>query len=1332
MFNEPQTIDFSAIRLKLASPADITSWSHGEITKPETINYRTQKPEKDGLFSERIFGPAKDWECHCGKYKKIRYKGIVCDKCGVEVTRSVVRRERMGHIGLASPVAHIWFLRGVPSKMGIVLDLSVQTLEKILYFANFVITKVNEDLRVQAVAQLADEEAAKRRQIEAQSARLIDDAQKAEQDEAKREKIVKRLLETKLEELRALDEAARAAEKELQELVPMRSISETLYQDLSMKYGHVFEANIGGEAIYELLKAIDLSALGDALAVELETLTGAKRERVARRLKLVRTLVKNGIRPEWMMLTVIPVIPPDLRPMVPLDGGRFATSDLNDLYRRVINRNNRLKQLIALRAPEVIFRNEKRMLQEAVDALIDNSARQGKTVTASTGQKRQLKSIADILKGKQGRFRQNLLGKRVDYSGRSVIVVGPHLKLHQCGLPKRMALELFKPFIIAKLIQREIVHNVRSAGRFIETGAPIVWDILEEVTKDAHVLLNRAPTLHRLGIQAFQPILIEGKAIQIHPMVCTPFNADFDGDQMAVHVPLTEEAKREASEIMLASKNLLKPATGDPVVTPGQDVVWGIYYLTKMIPAAEGATLRRFSDPGEAMMAYELKHVGLQEEIAVRITKNDKKYRVAELPEDGLVRTSVGRLFFNRVLPSAIPYVNEGIDKKKVSKMVRRSFELLTQPEVAVMLDDLKELAFKYLTLSGLSWGMSDIPALKEKGPIMQRAEAAVDIIGEQFGSGLLTESERYAKIIEVWTSAKDEIVRASRNSLDTDGSVFSMIESGARGSWGQLTQMIGMKGLVTNPTGEIIELPVKGSFKEGFEVLEYFISTHGARKGLSDTALRTANAGYLTRRLVDVAQDVVIYTLDCGDTDGFTITKADSDIMGAELTARVLGRMTMDEIKSGRKVIARAGTFITEKEATLLREKDVDSVRIRSLSTCKAVKGVCQACYGYDLGNNRPVDIGVAVGIIAAQSIGEPGTQLTMRTFHTGGVVGEDITQGLPRVDELFEARMPRKKAFLAELGGRVTIVEEERTMTDATGKTVVVAGRRQRIIKVAAAGHDEDLYKLGIGKKSRKKVTTKKKVEEKPGVLSILVANDAEVPPGAVLATLPDGKQVTAERGGKVRLNDNGTLTVIVAVDKAQEYLVPPGYQILVKDGDMIEKGVQLTNGAIDLHELYPLRGKKAVEQYVLREIQAIYSSQGQRLNDKHIELICRQLFSRVFVDSAGDTDLLPGEIIERAEFLEENARMGKTKGEVAEGKEMLLGISKVALSTRSFLSAASFQETARVLINAAITGKIDHLEGLKENVIIGRLIPAGTGFKPEDIVPSAVPAVAATVEA
>ncbi|MFH0819887.1 MAG: DNA-directed RNA polymerase subunit beta' [bacterium] len=1293
-----KTFDFDSIRLKLASPKVIHGWSHGEVLKPETINYRTQKPEKDGLFCERIFGPSKDWECYCSKYKKIRYKGIVCDKCGVEVTRSIVRRERMGHIDLATPVAHIWFLRSVPSKVGMILDLSPQALEKVIYFANFIVTKVEEPLKNEVWEQAKNEYKTKKKNIEKECQRRSNEIKNGKFSDEEKEKSLAGLTLHKEKEIKELEDLLETAEKEIKELKVKKIIPENVYQDLSLKYGHIFEASIGAEAVRFLLEQIDLDKLIKELEKETEGSRGGKKEKNIRRLKLLKSLKNNQLRPEWMILTTVPVIPPDLRPMVALDGGRFATSDLNDLYRRVINRNNRLKQLLNLNAPEVIIRNEKRMLQEAVDALIDNSARHGKTVIASTGQRRMLKSLADILKGKQGRFRQNLLGKRVDYSGRSVIVVGPFLKLNECGLPKQMALELFKPFVISKLIKYGYIHNVRSGARFIESGRPEVWDILEEVIKDAFVLLNRAPTLHRLGIQAFRPILIEGKAIQIHPLVCPAFNADFDGDQMAVHVPLTEEAQTEAREIMQSSKNLLKPATGDPVVTPNQDIVWGCYYLTSLEEKEKRLKPKIFSSKQEAVLVYDLGQIYLREPIKVRFEKGE------------IVDTSVGRIIFNKIVPKGLGYVNEAMVSKSLKALVKKCLDNYGREKTVEFLDQLKALGFSYLTKSGFSWGMGDLPNLPEKQKILREAEKYLEEIQNQYEMGLLTNTERHSKVIETWADVKNKIVKIGKDLLDPKGALYSIIESGARGSWSQLTQVIGMKGLVSNPAGEIIELPIKNSFKEGFDVLEYFISTHGSRKGLSDTALRTSNAGYLTRRLVDVAQDVFIINEDCHDKEGVLITKEESEEIGEGLINRIIGHFVLEDIidPKTKKIIAKKGELVTEDKRGSLETIDPKKVKIRSVLSCKNTRGLCRKCYGNDLGYNRLVDFGVATGIIAAQSIGEPGTQLTMRTFHTGGVAEKDITQGLPRVEELFEARSPKRKAILADVSGPAFIEQHQRSIKDSKGRIIIENVPGQRVIKIEFQDVEEDKYDLIIPIKSAE--GQPKTVEPK-----IKVKDGHRVDKGAELGASNLGVKIKAKRAGVVKINnEKKQIKVLVEATKVREYIVPQGINILIKSGQMVEKGAQLTDGSLDLQQLYALRGKTETQKYIIKEIQYIYSSQGQKLNDKHIEIIARQMFSKVYVKDAGDTDLLPGKIIDISELEEANQKIDPKEGKPAKVEELLLGITKVSLSTPSFLAAASFQETSRILIDAAISGKIDRLEGLKENVIIGRLIPVGTGFR------------------
>ncbi len=1297
MLNPIKTSDFDAMRLRLASPKEIVSWSSGEVVRPETINYRTQKPEKDGLFCEKIFGPIKDWECSCGKYKKIRYKGIVCDKCGVEVTRSIVRRERMGHIDLQIPSSHIWFLRGISSKIGLLLNLGIQSLEKVIYYANFIVIDVDEDLKEQTLAQIQQEHKSKKKAIENEYKQDLDKAS----NQGDKTKQMKETLKLRDEKLEKLEIDFNQVIKELKELKPLLIMSEQDYQDLSLKFGHIFEAGIGAEAIRTLLSKIDLNESIKKTEKKLETSVESKKDKLIKRLKLLKGFRNNDLRPEWMILTTVPVIPPDLRPMVALDGGRFAASDLNDLYRRVINRNNRLKQLTELNAPEVICRNEKRMLQEAVDALIDNSARHTKTVTASTGQKRQLKSLADALKGKQGRFRQNLLGKRVDYSGRSVIVVNPKLNLDQCGLPKIMAIELFKPFIISQLIKKEIVHNVRSASRYIEAGSEDVWDILDNIIKEAYVLLNRAPTLHRLGIQAFKPVLIEGKAIQIHPLVCTAFNADFDGDQMAVHVPLTKEAKKEAAEIMLSSKNLLKPATGDPIVAPGQDIVWGSYYLT-YLPKAEkpkkDEELKYFYNSDEARLAYESKFIELHDEILVQI--NGER-----------MRTTVGRVIFNLLLPEKLRYINEVINKGKLRDLINKSLRLYDQEETVRFIDDLKNKSLAFITKSGLSWGFGDMPFFSEKDDLIKKAEKRVDLIQEQYEEGLLTDSERYSKVIEEWTNTKDKIATICKAGLSNILPVYSMIDSGARGSWPQLVQILGMKGLVTSPSGAIIELPVKGNFKEGFGVLEYFISTHGVRKGLSDTALRTANAGYLTRRLVDVSQDVIVSLDDCLDKEGVVLNKVESDKLGDDFYQKILGRYLAKDVKDAKdKVVIKAKEILDEEAIERLKKAKVESVVIRSALSCKLHKGICAKCYGWDLAYNKPVKLGATVGVIAAQSIGEPGTQLTMRTFHSGGVAGgDDITQGLPRVEEIFEARSPKKKGLLSDVDAKVGISFAQKVIKDKKGKEILVDNPQAKVLSLTYKGLDQEKYyfseKINELKLSQKKDKDKKRKKLKA---EVLVKEGTKVSKGEPLFKV-EGEIVKAKSAGLIILDDK-YVALERSVNKTKEFNILKGTMLLVKDGEMVKKGDQLTEGSLDLRELYSLRGKLETQKYIISEIQYVYSSQGQPLNDKHIEIIARQIFSRYLILEAGDTNLLPGETVEEEVLEQANLKTKKP----AKADRLLLGITKASLTTDSYLSAASFQETSRVLIEAAVNGKIDYLEGLKENVIIGCLIPAGTGYK------------------
>ena len=1251
-------------------------WSHGEVTKPETINYRTQRPEKDGLFDEKIFGPIKDWECYCGKYKRIRYKGIVCDKCGVEVTKSSVRRERMGHIKLAVPVAHIWFLRGVPSRLGLILDLGVQELERVAYFASYIITSVDEEARVATLEQIEKEYKAKKKAIEEKYETLIGKTKnelshksgKVDADvlQAEIDSEVTRLKDAWAKELDALESIRDQARSELKSIKKLQVISELAYRDLSLKYGPVFTAGIGAEALKGLLEEVNLEELARDMQAVLPNLEGQAERKMLKRLRLIKSLINSGLRPEWMLVTVLPVIPPDLRPMVQLDGGRFAASDLNDLYRRVINRNNRLKKLLEIKAPEVITRNEKRMLQEAVDALVDNSVRHGKEVTASTGQKRKLRSLADMLKGKQGRFRQNLLGKRVDYSGRSVIVVGPHLKLHQCGLPKIMALELFKPFVISKLIGREYAHNVRSANRLIEQGRTEVYDILEEVTKDHYVLLNRAPTLHRLGFQAFQPVLIEGKAIQLHPMVCAAFNADFDGDQMAVHVPLTEPAQREAKQIMVSAHNLLKPASGDPVMTPDKDVVVGCYYITRMREGVKGEG-KIFSSPKEAILAYNNNFVHIQAKVKVRLENGE------------FVETCVGRLIFNKVVPPEMGYRNENFDKKKLQVLVREAHRTLGNERTAELIDEIKRVGFFYMKRSGLSWGIDDLVVPAEKYELLKGADVEVQNTYQQFQEGLLTEEERKNRVVEIWAEVSEKIAKSVTKAVPEYGPINYFVSSGARGSFSQITQMSGMKGLVVNPAGDVIELPVRGSFKEGLAVLEYFFSTHGSRKGMSDTALRTADAGYLTRRLVDVSQDVVINAEDCGTEEYDEITLAESQRMNKAFDRRLFGRVAAEDIHD------KAGVLIVSKNQGIddfMAKQIVDSgaitVKCRSVLKCKLTRGICRLCYGYDLGFNGMVELGAAVGIVAAQAIGEPGTQLTMRTFHTGGSASvKDITQGLPRVEELFESREPKGMAFVSEIDGQVYISK---------------LSNKENSVRIQGADVAKDTYQLGKAHSAMKDGTN--------------------VSSGETLYIDEAGKAIKAKNNGFVR-TDKGQLSVIHESDQVKEYLIPAGFNLFVKDGDLVVMGQQLTEGNLSPNQIMALKGTEDAQKYIVKEVQDIYVSQGQNIHDKHIEVIVRQMFSKMRVTESGDSQLVSGEIVDRSRFNAMNEDLVKNSKTAAKAEQLLMGITKVSLNTDSFLAAASFQETTRVLIEAAVTGKTDYLRGLKENVIIGKLIPAGTGF-------------------
>ncbi|GAB7387303.1 DNA-directed RNA polymerase subunit beta' [Bacillaceae bacterium] len=1171
---------FEYMKIGLASPNKIRSWSHGEVKKPETINYRTLKPEKEGLFCEKIFGPTKDWECHCGKYKRVRYKGVVCDRCGVEVTRAKVRRERMGHIELAAPVSHIWFFKGIPSRMGLVLDMSPRSLEEVIYFASYVVTDPGD---------------------------------------------------TPLEKKQLL--------------------SEKEYRNYREKYGNAFQAGMGAEAIKKLLMDIDLDKEVAALKEELKTAQGQRRNRVIKRLEVLEAFRNSGNRPEWMVLEVLPVIPPELRPMVQLDGGRFATSDLNDLYRRVINRNNRLKRLLDLGAPDIIVQNEKRMLQEAVDALIDNG-RRGRPVTGPGN--RPLKSLSHMLKGKQGRFRQNLLGKRVDYSGRSVIVVGPELKMYQCGLPKEMALELFKPFVMKELVNKGLAHNIKSAKRKVERVKPEVWDVLEEVIKEHPVLLNRAPTLHRLGIQAFEPVLVEGRAIKLHPLVCTAYNADFDGDQMAVHVPLSAEAQAEARLLMLASQNILNPKDGKPVVTPTQDMVLGCYYLTLEQEGAKGEG-SIFSGPDEAIAAYQMGYVTLQSRIVVP-ARSLKKTSFTPEQEKALLVTTPGKIIFNEIFPPEFPYINvpkkenlengvpneffifeKGTNVKEFIKklpdygavkkgflgtIIAEVFKRFGTTKTALILDEIKRLGFSFSTKAGITVSISDIKTPPEKKEILAKAEEKVQVVMNQYRRGLITEEERYDRVISIWSKAKDEVTEVLMNSMDKFNSIYMMANSGARGNVAQITQLAGMRGLMANPSGRIIELPIKSNFREGLTVLEYFISTHGARKGLADTALRTADSGYLTRRLVDVAQDVIIREEDCGtDTGTLVGDLADGREVIEDFYDRIVGRTAFETIRdpeTGEVIVAR-NQLIDEDIAQRIVAIGKKPIKIRTVFNCRTRHGVCKKCYGRNLATGQPVEIGEAVGIIAAQSIGEPGTQLTMRTFHTGGVAGDDITQGLPRIQELFEARNPKGQAVITEIAGEVVDIRDT---------------------------------------KERREIEIKGETETKV-------------------------------------------------------YAIPYGSRLKVSVGMHVKPGQELTEGSIDPKDLLKIRGLRAVQEYILQEVQKVYRMQGVEINDKHIEVMIRQMLRKVRIVDSGDTDLLPGAYVDIHEYEEANKKVFLQGGEPAVARPVLLGITKASLETESFLSAASFQETTRVLTDAAIKGKRDELLGLKENVIIGKLIPAGTGM-------------------
>ncbi len=1387
-----ETKGLKALRISLASPETIRSWSYGEVLKPETINYRRLRPEKDGLFCEAIFGPTRDWQCYCGKYKNIRYKGIVCDKCGVEVTRSAVRRERMGHIELSSPVAHVWYTRRVPSYLGLLLDISRRNLDRVLYFAQYVVTyvdeearhralirldeqleekltainqeisakleetKVNRDLQIEALKAQADEiEARYNETIASQLDPVIRAGQRLESDLQERlgkttrkeitfpgtdkvivqageaitsqhlgdvQQVVKERLEelenelkdqrqrelehVKLEIARLRAETEQASQElrnqmedelaearaehkrlrdELLELQPLTFMGEMRYRELRSRWGQVFRADMGAEAFYDILKRLDLDTLAEELWHEVRTSRSKqKRRKATKRLKVVDSFRKSKNRPEWMILTVLPVIPPDLRPMVQLDGGRFATSDLNDLYRRVINRNNRLKRLLELGAPDVIVRNEKRMLQEAVDSLIDNSQR-GKA--RSRRGRRELKSLSDMLKGKKGRFRRNLLGKRVDYSGRSVIVVGPKLKMHQCGLPKTMALELYRPFVISRLVAHNYAANVRGAKRFIERNRPEVWEVLEEVIKERPVLLNRAPTLHRLGIQAFEPVLVEGNAIQLHPLVTTAFNADFDGDQMAVHVPLSEKAVEEAREFMLSSKNLLKPADGEPIIGPSKDMVLGVYYLTKDDERDFKGEGRLFSSMDEVEMAYSLGQVEIPTGIRLLTTTwYDEEGNRLPQPEERLINTTVGRVIFNQVLPLQVRFINQPLDKGGVKDLIAEIYEICGEAETTQAADRIKDIGFSYATKSGYTIAVADIAVPPEKREIISQAVDEVETVQRNFRRGLLTEQEQNERVIEIWQRTTAAVGEAVRKHMDPHGNLATMANSGAtKGGFGPVSQLAGMRGLMADPSGRIIPLAIRSNFREGLTALEYFISTHGARKGLADTALRTADAGYLTRRLVDVAQDLIINDMDCGTENTIVIRRSD-DVAGQSMGVRLYGRVIGEHIVDPEtgEIIVERGTMLDREHVRQIVAAGIDEVRVYSPLSCELEHGICAKCYGMDYGRGKMVEVGAAVGIVAAQSIGEPGTQLTLRTFHTGGVAaGGDITTGLPRVEELFEARkLPKGEAVVTEIAGVARVEQSDRYSN-------------MRVVRVEHSEMMSDRYEVPEGWK-------------------LAVKDEDEVSQGDVLAQDGEDQTVAALHAGRVRIEGN---TVIVSYEQRDEetYEIPTNTRLLVKDGDHVVPGQPLTEGSLNPHNILRIQGREATQMYLLTEVQKVYRSQGQNIHDKHFEVIINKMMSRVQITQPGDSGYLPGDLVNRLVLRRLNEKLLQEGKTPAQYIEILLGITKASLTTDSFLSASSFQHTIKVLAGAAIAAAEDPLYGLKENVIIGKLIPAGTGFVP-----------------
>ena len=1330
--------EFNAIRISLASPEQIKTWSYGEVTKPETINYRTLRPEKDGLFCERIFGPTKDWECYCGKYKKIRYKGVICDRCGVEVARSKVRRERMGHIALAAPVAHIWFSKGTPSRLGLLLDLSPRNLERVLYFAQYLVTDVDDEQRVEKVdalqaqldeglVQLEETAQAKLEQLAAAATDAEEEAEAATTEEveqpekAKSNSKAEKASEASTDSTDEVDKVNAQLEQdksdledeleglidELDDLGVGQLLTESRFRELRDRHSDLFKAGMGAEAVLDVLRGLDLNAMRDRLQGEIRGTSGQRRKKAIKTLRVVEAFRKSGNKPEWMVWSVLPVLPPELRPMVQLDGGRFATSDLNDLYRRVINRNNRLKRLIELQAPEIIVRNEKRMLQEAVDALVDNG-RRGRAVSGSHNHK--LKSLSDLLRGKQGRFRQNLLGKRVDYSGRSVIIVGPTLKLHECGLPRRMALELFKPFVMNKLVVKGYAHNIKSAKRMAERVRPEVWDILEDVIKDRPVLLNRAPTLHRLGIQAFQPVLIEGSAIRVHPLVCTAFNADFDGDQMAVHVPLSKEAVLEAKKLMLSTLNMMSPSSGEPMVAPTLDMVLGCYYLTM---ADDGeASDAVYGSLEEARLAQELGVVGLRSLIKVRLPAHVTVREHGSMPEaqeavttngstngsGQVIETTPGRIIINEVIPPDLGFWNFELDKGGLKDLAAASYKHLGNEVTAVVLDAIKDLGFHYASRSGTTIAINDIEVSDEKAAIITKAEDNVNLLDQQYMDGLITGDERYQNTVQIWTAANDELTKVIETNLKNYGGIYLMATSGAKGNIAQIKQMAGMRGLMSDPKGRIIDRPIKSNFREGLSVLEYFISTHGARKGLADTALRTADSGYLTRRLIDVAQEITVAIDDCGTESGAWIEEDPEATLASAFADSLRSRFAAQAVADPDtgEVLVDIGEVLDDISIARIRLAGVSGVLVRSPLLCEARRGVCLKCYGIQLATGDPAMLGEAVGIIAAQSIGEPGTQLTMRTFHTGGIAGADITSGLPRVEELFEARAPKGEAVLSEIDGTVEVME------DAEGRTV----------RVTNVEEYTDEYPIAKGQK-------------------LIIEDGDEVAIGTRLASSENGKKeedetalqandLIARVSGKVKVvgrkRSPDAVTITWTDEEQREYIIPAAAHVIVRSDDEVTAGQALTAGPKSPQQILRVQGREAVQKYLIEQVQAVYRSQGVKIHDKHIEIITAQMLRKVRIESPGDTELLPGELVDRRYYEEVNAAVLAEGGEPAVASPVLLGITRASLNMESFLAAASFQETTRVLTEASTNGDVDQLRGLKENVIIGRLIPARLDQSPE----------------